>query len=417
MLELATRLSQSGIGKSSDIILTLVSSAIPKLSAYDRGLYEPSDGWAQNCIQTCVDLKLDDLAMEVVDQVLQQLSKKSVPEAQKFAMQEIIPLVPFCMEALKAPEGRQAAEKLREKGVQLVLDSRGGPQNYGIDDFRQLFNVAVLDGLPDMLLTKYALAFAVSSPADIHLCARIRVIPALEATPLTADEIKAAVGALDGGLEARLTVRKDDRGRTVHDVRRSLTEKYTDVISLDSTGSVLAAIDWCGTPFPELISRILDRATDGEKTKDAAYVKGVLVPLIPKLAAWARERGVFVSITATFRKILLAYVDRALGPVPDLSRDFFAELEKIRTWTCRSKDCDLCPQVKNFLLESGEDSLYLDSIGSQKAKHIEGKLKSYAPHTARYHENALFHGRRMGLAVSRFCLPPNGILNAECSSR
>lgn len=382
LLNFATQLSRDEDFDGTEIhgmVRSLVASGIAKTSFYRRESFNHSEQLeqAKRYVQTCLVLKLDDLAADVVKRVLKKTRKLAPADAQRCVVHLMMPLISFSVQHITSEKDRGAVAGLREAAVQLWLDSfRENMGSFSAAQFQQMLDVVVLDGTPDILFTKYTpLSLSTVCIADIALR---RVLPVLEGIPLSAAWIQAIVAALNGESVARLAFPTHYTGRTLPDVLHTFREKYARVAPLGDVSSVIAALTWCGADRPELTSRILGRILDPRKTQDPAHINKLLVPLVPHLTKWAKERNVLPSVADGLQKILVAWVDRVFRPPPTLDQNVLNNIRYLENWTCRSAQCTLCAMVKTYLLADPRASVHFAGIGATNKKHVEGYLNTYA---------------------------------------
>ena len=203
----------------------------------------------------------------------------------------------------------------------------------------------------------------------------LSIIPAIEAAELlTPTSIKAFTNELHS-QRGQLVFPPEYSGRTLHSVISSFAHAYLQFVDLETSDSIVDALEWLThLELPEISNQLLDRLID-QKNLTPHRLSNVLLPVLPRLKEWSVQHGRLDALRTTFQTIVSGWLHQVLGKEPKTSASFQAKLAGLSSWTCA---CGMCLRARTFIAESTENILRLDRIGATARKHVEQEVRGYA---------------------------------------
>lgn len=223
-----------------------------------------------------------------------------------------------------------------------------------------------------------------------------RVVPAIEGLNLQASTLREIVKDLQPKGKTTKPVKE-----LLHMATQRLLIKYAtqvEVISYhqpsDPTKTVLDAFEYClKMKCPEASATILTRFLDARKM-EGGYVRSYCGPLLHDVGPLLHKHKARVSspeFAPVFRKVILDWVDKVLGPKP--ADAVPVQLRNIGTWRC---DCPDCPAVRQFLTSDPEQTKTFHGLGAPRRTHVEKFLRNHAMTLAEW---STVQSRPQGLLV------------------
>ncbi|EMD40940.1 hypothetical protein CERSUDRAFT_91691 [Gelatoporia subvermispora B] len=232
------------------------------------------------------------------------------------------------------------------------------------------------------------------------------VLPSIERIPIGADALRAL-------LEEVHAKRQDIAVQTslmnIDDALAKLTHKYAGNVILPSPIIATNSITKCSYEVQQIADilegclrmqsftgylAILDRLLAPEKlTKaNAAYIKHILVPLIPELRKVIIDHGEYPTLSvfsAAFQKIMRAWSEVVLGPRPPPASVDISALK--RRYVCQNVNCK---RILQFLTNKPEQSETWRSVGRFVINHVQRCLAAHATPVATWNS----------VATDRYCI-------------
>lgn len=165
----------------------------------------------------------------------------------------------------------------------------------------------------------------------------------------------------------------DHPGPDVTSMISCLAQKYIAGANLDSTVTITLSLDWCKKmSLLQLCTVVIQRLCD-ENNLNAAYLDKVLLPFLPHLKKWGVANQ--WDIKPAIQTILVAWVEKVLGPFPASYPSLDSQLAPLSKWVC---SCPHCSSARAFLSKSHDHSKSLERIGAPKRRHLETHLSAHA---------------------------------------
>lgn len=163
----------------------------------------------------------------------------------------------------------------------------------------------------------------------------------------------------------------------VEDMSPILTQQFLERVDLKNRTNIIRALDLCVTAealdlCDDVITKCLSNTVATPK-----YIEEILIPLLPELRTWADHHD--RNMDGSVRAIVIAWLERVLGPQPAPDASVANQLTSLFKWTC---ECLPCVDARTFLIKGEEDSMTLDRIGMQPRRHVEGFLGLHAARLA-----------------------------------
>lgn len=204
----------------------------------------------------------------------------------------------------------------------------------------------------------------------------------LDTLPLPASGFRQAVEVLHD-YSGKLVLPAGHEGPDLQTLIRMLTSRYALTVPLQTGYRTAAAaaevLSFCSVhQSPAACSIVMKRLLE-PTLLNATYVKGVLLPLIPTICQVLREHGIVDDLALAIQAIMVAWVDKVLGPEPDTdTTPYLSELER---WA-RACSCHECRTARDFLQNPEQTTISLQQIGSTKRGHAEKQVWTYASRVA-----------------------------------
>lgn len=164
-------------------------------------------------------------------------------------------------------------------------------------------------------------------------------------------------------------------GPDIKTIISSLVVKFALSVPLDTYTIAKDALVFCfrhhaAAARTAVLQRLLDPTT-----LTPAYTSSVLMPLVPDLCQLGREHGMEPGISSALQTIMIAWVDKVLGPKAPLDNTSLST--QMASWVKVCK-CYECTKTRNFLAQADATSLLLDHLGPSKKNHMQGLLRLFA---------------------------------------
>lgn len=199
------------------------------------------------------------------------------------------------------------------------------------------------------------------------------VLPEVQSLPLTIGPICYFMEELHAiAHQIRLPI--GYTGPTILTLTTTLCNKYATMTMLSNTQAITDALRRClRMQAPEACAVVVKRVVAVDLLT-SEYINVVLVPLIPELHRLALDFKKLNDFASTFQTILLAWINKVLGPRPNDGG--FPGVSSFSQWTC---SCNECSPIRNFLKsDSPSRHISLEHIGAPRRKHVELYLRVYA---------------------------------------
>lgn len=159
---------------------------------------------------------------------------------------------------------------------------------------------------------------------------------------------------------------------------RTLTKQFLNRVDLKNRFNIFCTLDLCATAGSlDLCSDVITKCLNDPATTTPEYIDDVLVPLLPELRIWAERHGRNMDIEV--RAIVVAWLERVLGPRPVPDPVVASQLTSLSAWSC---ECQACVNARTFLIKGEQNSATLNCNRVRTRRHVEGFLDLYAQQLA-----------------------------------
>ncbi|KAI0796379.1 hypothetical protein BC629DRAFT_291461 [Irpex lacteus] len=352
--------------EKSSLISSLLTAAIakapftlihPESPANNTATQHASDdsrlARAKAYLQTAHALGNAHLLDTITDRVMDTKALSS-SQLEDYTRLVILPLMVFTSQDAQIDNDlRSRVGSLQKKGVDVFLSFLRDERNHG-----RVTQLEVATFLDAALVNNDRSIFAET------------IFPQLQASPLSPTILQFLV--------EELTQRKRRfAALTVGDISPTLTQQFLERVDLKKQVNIIRALDLCVTAEAlDLCDDVITKCLSNT-VATPEYIEEVLIPLLPELRTWAdrHDRNMDVSV----RAIVIAWLERVLGPQPAPDPLVANQLTSLSAWSC---ECQPCVDARTFLIKGEEDSTTLDRIGMQPRRHVEGFLGLHAARLA-----------------------------------
>ncbi|KAI0080855.1 hypothetical protein K474DRAFT_1636833 [Panus rudis PR-1116 ss-1] len=313
-------------------------------------------------VQTCLDTGMYDLVDEIIDKVLSTIVPPYTTQIHFQARDEALALLYII---------RKHIIKLRLSVVPPIT-KMGKLLHACISTYVDRFQNGALPEISKLEVD--ALLQVVQLPGgDQEFATRLLPSILVISPTITSDVLRIVAEGLHAARNAPL-LPVGWNGPGIPAAVTAVAKQFATLAPLSSSSTILRALEFCiKVDAIEACSLLMTRAIDVNKLR-ANYVETILVPLLPDLRGFAEKHGKLDLFAPVFQAVLLAWMDRVLGPPPTM--DFSAAKNVLKRWSCT---CTHCVSARAFILESPERNRSFQRIGAPSRKHLEGYLSSYAP--------------------------------------